>query len=257
MKKLIAIILILALAVPLLTACAKTSENASSVIESSTGNKSEPDKSATERGERINNDKYFYFIYSTDDGSKWIRDYIGNVECTEGFFYRLNKENGNVDLVLDMRILVDNDKYQYVGVDDHYYAITVEGELIKFPNAVRVQGDETQVLYRRENVIIYSLEIMDGAIYFIEGDEIKMLINEDGTEITDSLDRGISETVFTCPDVKRIYFAPNNTDYMVCQTNERYRVYDLSAKEYVFTSAEFSEPGFNPLAELDEFLGNI
>ena len=252
LKKLTTFILILALAVPLLTACAKP--GAPPASGSGTSGSQAGTDIGEDRGEQINNDKYFYFIYSSDDRSKWIRDYIGNAECTEGYFYRCDKERRETELLLDVRLA------EYAQSGSFFYAVTDSGELIKFPNAAKVQSDEMRTLYRRRGSRISSLCLRDGVAYFIEGDEIKMLSNEDAPNDGKSEDVGVSETVFICKGVEAAYFnaSAKHPDWLVCRSDERYCVYDVAARECIFTGVKFSEQTRENEAmnELDEFLGN-
>ena len=250
MKRIISLFLILALAIPLLSACAKPSETASSgsgILPDSGGGK--------ERAERIDEGKYLYFIYSTDDGDKWIRDRIGNVECTEGYFYRF--ADNNVELVLDM-YLTDLAPLTYDNPADSFFAVTKGGSLITFPNAEKVQGDEIRTLYRRKNSKISSPCVNDGEVYFIEGDDIKRLTDGNYSDGM-STDFGLAETLFTCKNAISIDFDSDRKELMICSTNNRFYVYDIVKKEFVFIGREFEDADFkdgntNPVIALQSFL---
>lgn len=249
MKRIISLFLILALAIPLLSACAKPSETASSgsgILPDSGGGK--------ERAERIGEGKYLYFIYSTDDGDKWIRDRIGNVECTEGYFYRF--ADNNVELVLDM-YLTDLAPLTYDNPADSFFAVTKGGSLITFPNAEKVQGDEIRTLYRRENSSVSAPIVNDGEVYFIEGDDIKILTDGNYSDGM-STDFGLAETLFTCKNAISIFFGDEDRkELIVCMTGNRYYIYDLSKKEIVFIGTDFDDAiskGINPVDEYLDFI---
>ena len=248
MKKLIAIILDFALAIPLLSACAKPSETASSgsgILPDSGGGK--------ERAERFGEGKYLYFIYSTDDGDKWIRDRIGNVECTEGYFYRF--ADNNVELVLDM-YLTDLAPLTYDNPADSFFAVTKGGSLITFPNAEKVQGDEIRILYRRENSTVSAPIVNDGEVYFIEGDDIKILTDGNYSDGM-STDFGLAETLFTCKNAISIEFGEDRKELIVCMTGNRFYIYDLSKKEIVFIGTDYDDAiskGINPVEEYRDFV---
>ena len=233
MKKLTAIILIFALAVPLLTACAKPSDAQSETVESSSqGGSALPFDPTVPQS--VDSGTYSYYIY---DGSEILKEWLGGFGILD-YFYRITNSSKVAERILDRPIR------EFGGFGTEFVAITQDCKLIRFPNIADVP--EGKITYLGDVPADASCFATNGkAACYMAGEELVGVSVDDGSEVFRQKFDGL----------KQIYFG--DSVGIVCRTDERYYVYDTEKRQIVFTGVKLSEQTWENEAvyELDKYFG--
>ena len=233
MKRIISLFLILALAIPLLSACAKQGESGSGESVSSHGNGSALDPTVPQNVDSLT---YMYFIYHASDPTY---EDIGQFGL-EGQFYRMTNESKKYERILSKTIK------EFAGYGTEFFAITEDNKLIRFPNIADVQED--LITYLRDvDEDAADLSTNGSVLCWFSGDEIFGVSASDGSEVFAQELKGVAQVFF------------DGDTSLVCRTDERYYVFDVNKKEFVYTGVSFAEQKWENEAyyELNKFLGNI
>ena len=127
MKRIISVFLIFALAIPLLSACAKPNEAQSEIGEnSSQGGSALPFDPTVPQN--VDSGTYSYYIY---DGSESLNEWIGGFGILD-YFYRITNSSKVAERILDRPIR------EFGGFGTEFVAITKDCKLIRFPNIADV-----------------------------------------------------------------------------------------------------------------------
>ena len=171
MKKLIAIILVFALAVPLLTACAKPSDAQSETGESSSqGGSALPFDPTVPQN--VDSGTYSYYIY---DGSETLKEWLGGFGIL-GYFYRITNSSRVAERILDRPIK------EFAGFGTEFVALTKENKIIRFPNIADVP--ESMITYLGEAPNDATHFVSNGKIAcYITGEEAVGVSVDDGAEV--------------------------------------------------------------------------
>ena len=233
MKRIISLFLILALAIPLLSACAKPSETGSGDSFSSQSNESTLDPTVPQKVDSLT---YSYFIYHASDPKYEDVSQFG----IEGQFYRMTNGSKKYERVLSKTIK------EFSGYGTEFFAITENNKLIRFPNIANVPED--RITYLRDiDEGASDLSTNGNVICWFSVDEIFGVSPQDGSDVFEQKLDGVAQIFF------------DSDTGLVCRTDERYYVFDVEKKEFVYTGVSFADQKWENEAyyELEKYLGNL
>lgn len=163
------------------------------------------------------NDSYFYFIYDSDPGSDWVREYIGKNDCVEGYFYRCSNSSRITELLLPIVMR------EFVETENEFYGITQDNKLIKFSVDGSHSIDSVQQVYEGEGELL-SLDYSIDKICFLDDGNIIVLRASDGIRIAEK----------TCESIYKVFFG--NTNTIACLTTNKAYAYDFEQDSIVLIS---------------------